>query len=152
MSSSQVTDCYGDLYLRLRRGLVFGCCLASTVLFPLVSFGLLLARNAIHLHLPRVGMGALNFLFFFSQIAFPYSRFFYQDSETYRQHPYFSDLTALLINTLQWSLIGLVFVWLARRLKLRYFISLAYLVIIVVTFGISVALGFLHAKFHLEGP
>lgn len=101
--------------------------------------------------LPVLGF-ALNssLLFFAPQYLFPYNGLVIE--RYHESHAVFSASAAVVLNILQWSIIGIGFTWFARRLSIRYGLLAATATIVLIALLINVAFGLLGMSLELDGP
>ena len=118
---------------------LFLVALALTVLFPYLAF-------AAHRVLPT---WASNFLFFFPQLAFGYSRL----AQTEVRNAYVLPRGfGAVVSALQWALLAAGFGFATARMKLSFRIPLALIVIVGSTVAIHWLLGLFGLAVELDGP
>lgn len=117
------------------RAAIFVVCIVSMLLFPFLSLALTFILQAARWNPPHWVTRLLTILFYIPQMTFPYFHVYLDGPHAHGDLPYFNNLGAFGLSMFQWSIVTIVFVWLAGRLRLSYFIPLALLVIIVLAFG-----------------
>lgn len=91
-----------------------------------------------------------DIFFFFPQMAFPYDSVVVDSASGLQR--VCSDRTAWMLSVVQWGLLTITFAWLTRRLKIRYVLFLAALVIVTATFGTYYGVKMFGATVALDGP
>jgi hypothetical protein len=120
----------------LRAAVIIGACLFAAYLLPI--FGLFLGSN---------------FIFFAPHILFPYQIMVTNENPPGGPyHMLFNQTSGLLLNYLQWGLIILGFVCLARRLKTGPTILAAVVTIALVGFITNSALDSLGLHLQIDAP
>ena len=91
-----------------------------------------------------------GFFFFSTQFLFPYDAFYIHEDNGHSR-VLFTRSVAAWLNVVHWTLAGMLFVWLARRLSIGRAVLAAIVMILVVGFVTAAVFGLFGVGIEMDG-